>query len=175
MLIRSKQLTKASVISLHTSHIIGELGEAIINPSGLEIAGYYCNLPQPRPEPMVLLSRDIRQAMPKRVFINSIDEVTAATALMRYQEIMELKFGLIGKTVKTVSKKRLGKVEEYVIDSLNWRVQTLHVKQSLLRSLSESALIIDRQQIVEVSDTEVTVRDATIAKPAIASQRAATP
>ncbi|MBI3984090.1 hypothetical protein HY346_02210 [Candidatus Microgenomates bacterium] len=173
MLMQSQQLTAAQVVSIHSSQAIARLSDAIISPHQLEVVGYYAEPPQKRPEPLVLLASDIRQANPKRVFINSIDELTPVSDLVRLQEIIDLKFSLIGKPVKTLSHRRLGKVEEYVIDTLNWQVRKLYVKQSVLKNLSLQSLVIDRNQIAEVSDREITVNDAIITKPVVAPQQIA--
>lgn len=171
MLLQSRQISGAQILSLHTGRPIAQVNEPIINPHNLEVVGFYVANPRSRQQPLVLLSNDVRDIAPKKVLVNSADELTAATDLVRLQDTLKIRFSLLGKLVKTTSKRRLGRVEEYVIDTESNLVQKIYVKQSLLKSLAVNSLVIDRQQIVEVTDRQITVSDATVAKPAVAPQR----
>jgi uncharacterized protein YrrD len=168
MLLQSKQLLSARIMSLHTGHSIGRLAQPIINPHKLEIVAFYCESQKRQNDPAILLTRDIRDASSGKVLIDSTDELTSVSHLIRLKEFIDLNFKLPEKTVKTVAKRRLGKVDEYVVDTLNFLVQKLYVKQSLFRSLSVQNLVIDRQQIIEVTDKEIVVEEATIPEPAVA-------
>jgi len=173
MLLQSSQLAHGRVISLHTGQQVASLTNPILSPHKLEVVGFYCE--DGRGQKTALLSQDIREAAPGKVLIDSEDEITAVGELIRLQGVIDINFTLIGKLVKSVSKKRLGKVEEYIIDTLNFEIQKLYVKQSLLKSFAMQSLVIDRQQIVEVSDKFITVEDAIIVKPAVATAPPATP
>ena len=122
---------------------------------------------------MVLLSQDIRQTDGGKIFVDSIDEITPTHELVRHQSMFDINFQINGKPVRTTSNKELGKVEEYVINTLSWQIQKIYVKQPIFKSLSGGTLVIDRSQITEVNDKEVVVSDATAAKPALATPPAA--
>lgn len=173
MLLQSSQLAHGRVISLHTGQQVAVLTNPILSPHKLEVVGFYCE--DDLGKKTALLSQDIREAAPGKVLIDSEDEITAVSELIRLQDVIDINFTLIGKLVKSVSKERLGKVEEYIIDTLNFEIQKLYVKQSLLKSFAMQSLVIDKQQIVEVSDKFITVEDAVIAKPAVATAPPVTP
>lgn len=163
MLLQSSQLARGRVISLHTSQAIATLGEPIINPNTLSVEAYYCQAATGQKQ--ALLTKDIREAAPGKVLVDSVDEITAVDQLMRLQEIINLRFNLIGKRVRTTGKKHLGKVEEYIVDTLNFQITKLYVKQSVLKSFSLQSKVIDRSQIIEVSDHYVVVEEATTTEP----------
>jgi uncharacterized protein YrrD len=167
MLLQSNQLEGASVVSLHTGQVIGQLDKPIIDPHKLEVAGFYCLQPRNKDESMVLLTQDIRDITPGKVLINSADEITSASHLIRLEETIKIGFSIVGKPVRTESKKRLGKVEDYVVDTDTFEVQKIYVKQSLLKNFTVHSLVIDREQIIDVTDRQITVADATMAKPAV--------
>lgn len=171
MLLQSKQLVGARIMSLHTGTPVGQLGEAIIDPHKLEVVAFYCERQNRNSEELILLVQDVREATANKVLVDSVDELSTAEHLIRLQEVLKLRFGLIDKNVKTVSKKRLGKVDEYVVDTLNFEIQKLYVKQPFLKSLAMQTVVIDRTQIVEVNDRQITVDDATVTKgePVLAS------
>lgn len=172
MLVRSKQLAESQVLSLHTGQVIARLVAPIINPHQLEVIGFYVDHAKNKQEAMVLLAGDIRQSQAGRVFINSVDELTTISDLIRLKDLIEIKYVVTDKPVRTVSKKKLGKVEEYAVDTLTWQIQKLYVKRSVFKSFSTHSLVIDRQQVLEVSDSEITVNDAVVNQPVVVPQQA---
>ena len=169
MLLQSSQLANTKIISLHTGQIIGQAGPAIINPHDLQLLGFYAQIARSQQSNMVLLTQDIRQADGSKIFVDSIDEITPAEELVRHKSTFDINFQINGKPVRTASKKKLGKVEDYIINTLGWQIQKIYVKQPIFKSLSGGTLVIDRDQITEVNDKEVVVSDATAAKPALAT------
>ena len=167
MLIQSKHLEGAKVLSLHTGQPVGELGDPVINPQKFNVEGFYVTgrWQQQAKVPMALLCQDIREITARRVLINSLDEITPLSELVRLQDVIKFKYSLIGKPVRTESKKRLGKVDDYVINSEDFSIQKIYVKQSLLKSMSVHSLVVDRSQIIEINDKQVVISDATVTKP----------
>src|SRR3990167_4029648 len=161
MLVQSKNLVGAKILSLHTGQPIGQVGEPIINPHKLVIAGFYCygRWAQARKEPLILLGQDIREVASGGVLINSVDDLTPLSELVRLKEIIDLEYKLLDKPVRTASKRRLGKVDEYVVNTESFVVQKIYVKQSLFKSMSLHSLAIDRTQIIEVTDKFIIVSD----------------
>lgn len=173
MLLQSKSLSNAPVMSLHTGHAIGHLAQPIIDPHNLEVIGFYVGgeANDAHPEQLIVLTRDFRDISPRRCMVNSSDELTSANDLHKYKDVLDLNFHLIDKRVKTESKKRLGKIDDFVINTESFAVQKLYVSQSLLKSFGTHSLIIDRSQVVSVTDSEVIVADAVNTKPAPAIQQ----
>src|SRR5687768_17807173 len=98
MLIQSKHLGGAKVFSLHTGHPVGELAEPIINPHKFNVEGFYITgrWQQKYKEPVALLSQDIREIAARRALINSVDEITPLSELVRLQDVVKLNVSLIG-------------------------------------------------------------------------------
>ena len=82
--------------------------------------------------------------------------------LVRLNEVINLKFNPIGKIVIDDSGKKLGKVSEYSIETESFIIKKLHVSQSIMKNISNSALIIDRSQIKEITDKSIIVRSASV-------------
>jgi uncharacterized protein YrrD len=49
-------------------------------------------------------------------------------------------------------------VEDYSIDTDSFIVQQLHVKQGMIKSLTDTSLLIHRSQIVEINDYSIIVK-----------------
>lgn len=175
MLVQSQRLVGARILSLHTGQPIGQLGELIINPNTFEVAGFYCEgkWAAQHKEPMVLLAPDIREVAGAGVLIDSHDSISPLDDLIRIKDISAINYKLIDKPVYTESKKRLGKIMDYVINTEGFGIQKIYVKQSLFKSMSMHSLVIDRQQIIEITDKRVVVSDATVTTPAAVPSQAA--
>jgi hypothetical protein len=162
MLLLSKSLLDQPIMSLRTGGQIAVSTGLIINPNNLKIEGFYC---QDRFEKrqLVLLTQDIRDMVPQGIIVDDHDRLSDPEELIRLKDILELEFELLGKSVVTVSKTRLGKVNDFAADSTSLYVQKLYVGQSLLKSFNGGQLSIDRTSIVEITNRHIKVEE--IQKP----------
>ena len=85
-----------------------------------------------------------------------------------------MKIGVMfGKPVVTISKKKVGKVSDYAIETETMYIQKIYVAQSVLKSFTGGSLSVDRTQINEVTDRKVIINDllksAAATAPAAAS------
>ena len=170
MLILNSQLLPRSVISVHAGAPIAYAKHAVINPHNLTIAGFFVDYVKLAGQHPVLVSQDIRQITPKAFVINHEEDITPAEDLIRFSKIAERNFELVGKDVRTESKKRVGKVDEYVIQVDGMVIYNLHVNRPVWKSLTSGASVINRSQVVEVTDSTVIVKDTVLTEPQTAAQ-----
>lgn len=129
----------------------------IINPHNLKILGWWCKAPRSA-APLVLLVEDVRQELPSGLAIDDEDDLNLPEDLVRHREILGIKFQLMDKPVRT-KQTRLGKVKDYSYND-GMFVQKLYVERPLRKILSaDDTLLIDRTQILEVTDQYILVRD----------------
>lgn len=166
MLQLSGSLLNRPVLSLRTGGVVATTTLPIINPTNLKIEGFYCNDAFQRKNTVVLLYQDIRDIIPQGFVVNDHDALAEPDELIRLKDIMDLKFDLMGKPVKTVSKQKIGKVVDYATETSSMYVQKIYVGQSLLRNLTGGSLGIDRTQIVEITDRKIIVQDLAQRVPA---------
>jgi uncharacterized protein YrrD len=166
MLQLSGSLLNQPVLSLRTGGALATTTAAVINPNNLKIEGFYC---QDRFEKgqLILLATEIRDILPQGLVVNDHDALSEPEELVRIKETLELQFELLGKPVVTVSKEKLGKVNDFAADSETLYIQKLYASQSLLKSLSGGQLSIDRNQIVEITNKKIIVQE--ILRPTKAS------
>ncbi len=160
MYITNTRLVGMNVVSLQTGQALSQVRQPLIDQRSLEIVALVCAgraaaLP-------VVMTRDIRELASGTVLVNSSDDLTDATEIVRLAPMLKEHFRLIGLVVKTELGTRLGRVEGYTIDTETYRVQKLSVKRSILKDLFIGSLMIDRSQIVDVGPKAITVRDATL-------------
>ena len=166
MLKRANQIQTLDIASLHTSNVIDQTDEMIIDPNNLSVVGFYLS---ESPE-KILLARDIRECNDKQAIIDSSDVFAEPDDLLRLKDTLDIKYRLVGAKAWTKSGKKLGTVTDYVIDDVSWMIQKLHVKQPLFSNLSNGTLIIDRRQVIEVTDDQVIVEDAILGNRKFATQ-----
>ena len=82
--------------------------------------------------------------------------------MVRMKSVIDIHFDLIGKSVVTENSKRLGKIADYAVDESSYYIQKLYVNPSLLKGITNEQFIIDRSQIVEITNKKIIIQDPTI-------------
>ncbi len=165
MLQLSSTLINQPVLSLRNGARIATTLSPLINPNNLKIEGFYCQEPGSK-ERLIVLYQDIRDVMPQGLVVNDQDALTQPSELVRLKEIIELDFSLDGKPVVTASKTRIGKVNDYAIETTTMYVQKIYVGQSLLKSLNGGSLSVERTQIIEITNKVIVIQDPLQPTPA---------
>lgn len=149
-----------SILSLQTGSAIGKTTMIVMNPNNLQIEGWIVDNYLQKGS-FVLPTVEVREFIPKGVVVNHHEALTPTEDLVRMQESLKIRFELMGKSVVTESKQKLGKVTDYAVDE-NFYVQKLYVNPSLLKSFSAQQKIISRSDIVEITDRKIIVADAAV-------------
>ncbi|MEX2006575.1 MAG: hypothetical protein WD877_00115 [Candidatus Saccharimonadales bacterium] len=159
MLRLSASLLNKPVVSLRTGGKLAQAIAPIINPHNLKISGWWCK--GAGSKQLVLLTEDIREIIPAGLVVNDDDALTDPADLVRHSEILNIRFELIDKAVKT-RRHKLGKVNDYSYND-GMFIQKLYVARPLVKVFTaEDTLIIDREQILEVTDKFILVRDSEV-------------
>lgn len=153
------------VLSLRTSNPVATITSPILNPDNLKIEGFYCQDTVDR-KVLILLYQDIRDILPQGLVVNDYDVLAVPDDLVRLKNILELNFDIIGKPVETVSKEKVGKVSDYAFESTTMFIQKLYVSQSILKSLTNGNLSIDRTAVHEITPKRIIIQDLMKTVPA---------
>lgn len=147
------------VMSLRSGGQIAIAEEPVINPHNLKIMGWWCRASAGRQ--LVLLAEDVREIMPNGLAVNDEDDLSAPEDLVRHSDILGVHFELMDKLVKT-KRQKLGKVSDYSYNE-GMFIQKLYVSRPLHKVFTaDDTLIIDRTQIIEVTDHYILVRGTEI-------------
>lgn len=165
MLQLSGALLNQPVLSLRTGNPIGHIVSPIINPNNLKIEGFYC-LDRFDKEQLVLLYQDIRDILPQGVVVNDHEALSNPEELVRLKDIIDLAFDVVGKPVETISKEKVGKVNDYAIEVASMYIQKLYVSQSILKSFTGGSLSVDRSQVHEITPRRIIINDLLQTAPA---------
>ena len=160
MLFLKERLQNVPVMSLQTGAEIAATGEFVIDPRQLKVVAFYCNGPRLDVNPAILNVSDIREIGNLGIIVDSADVLMSPQDLVRLKEVLEYRFTFDGKSVITESGEKLGTVTNFTLDSTTLFIVKLHVRPGMWQAWKTTELIIDRSQIVHVTDDEVVVKDA---------------
>ena len=158
MLILGSRLTNTPIMGLQTGTRLAVTKTPIIDPSNLKIIAYEVDGPLLSERPSLIRIADVRELSDIGMIIDSNDEFIGVKDVIAIQKIYDLGFQLLGLNVIDENKHKLGKVSDYTVDSSDFVIQQLNVDRSIMRSLTETGLLVHRSQIIEINDTTITVR-----------------
>lgn len=158
MLLQKDRLVQVPIVSLQTGVQIAEISSLIIDPRELKVVGFYCSGPRLDINPAILLVGDIREIGGLGVIVDSADVLMSPSDLVRLSEVLAYNFTLEDKHVLDDAGHKLGKVTGYTLDSNSLYIIKLQVHPSVWRAFGTAELLIDRTQIIRVTDHEVIVK-----------------
>ena len=174
MLVLGSRLNETPVMSLQTGTRLAQTGTPLIDPSNLKIVAFELEGPLLTESPSFLRVDDIREMSSVGMIIDSSDELLALDDVIKIKELHELGFKLIGMNVIDEHNKKLGKVDNYTVESGGFVIQQLNVKHGIFRGLTDTGLLVHRSQITEINDNAIIVKSTAkklALKPAMETTR----
>lgn len=162
MLLIGSRLIGTPVMSLQTGTKLGTLSQAIIDPATLGVVAYELDGPLLTERPAFLRTADIREYSKIGMIIDSADEIIGNDDIIKQKHLFEQRFTPVGMQVIDDRGQKLGKVEDYTLDTLPFVIQQLSVKHGFFKSLSDTGKLIHRSQIIEINDTAIIVKSPTV-------------
>jgi uncharacterized protein YrrD len=159
MLLPSTRLLGTPVMSLQTGGQLARTKQAVIDPRNLMILGYELEGQSLDEQPSFLRIDEIRELSNLGVIVDSSDDFIGVNDVIKFKEVYAFHFELIGKFVQDERKHKLGRVIDYSLEPASFLIKQLTVRRPILKSFSDTELLIDRTQIVEVTDTTVTIKN----------------
>lgn len=158
MLVLGTRLKEIPVMSLQTGTQLASIDKPLINPANLKIFAFELDGPLLTQKPSFLRVADIREISGIGMIIDSSDELIGLDDVIKVKELYELGFHLVGMNVIDEHKKKLGKVDDYTVETNSFVIEQLSVKRGILRNLTDTGLLIHRSQITEINDNAIIVK-----------------
>jgi uncharacterized protein YrrD len=162
MLILGSRLLNSPVMSLQTGTRLASTIKPIIDPATLRILAYEVDGPLLTEKPSFVRTDDIREYGRLGMIIDSTDELIGLEDVIRIQKIYTLQFPLIGIQVIDEHKRKLGKVDDYTLDTGDFLIQQLNVRRGFLKGITDTGLLVNRSQILEINNTSIIVKAPSI-------------
>ena len=145
-------------MGLQTGTKLAETARPIIDPANLKIVAYIVDGPLLSEKPALIRMADVRELSDIGMIIDSNDEFIGLQDVISINKLYDLDFRLIGMSVVDETGHKLGKVEDYSLDAASFIIQQLNVKRGIVKSLTDTGLLIHRSQIVEINDKNIIVK-----------------
>lgn len=158
MLILGSRLIGTPVMSLQTGTQLAKAVRPIIDPASLKIFAYEVEGPLLSERPSFIRISDIREMGGVGMIIDSNDEFIGLNDVIKLKELNDLGFVFIGMSVIDEQKHKLGKVEDYTLETNSFVIQQMHIKRGLFQGITDTGLLIHRSQIVEINDDNIIVK-----------------
>ena len=160
MLIDGMQLVRCPILSLHVGQPIAEVVSSIIDPNDLKIIGFVVGGGVVGGEiGNILRTESIREYSNIGMIVDSEDVFVSRVDVMKIDEIMSLEFKLAGLKCVTRKGKKLGNIISYTVVTTTFEIMQIVVQRPVLKAFIDPELVISRNEIVEVDDYKVTVKD----------------
>lgn len=157
MLLASERILNVPVMSLQTGGQLAHTKASIIDPRNLSIVAFELEGNTLDHQPSFLLISDIRELGNLGFIVDSSDEFVSSEDIISLNEVHKFRFQLIDKVVYDKKKNKLGKVGNYSVEPQSFLIKQLSVKRPFLKSFTDTELLIDRTQIIEINDTSIII------------------
>lgn len=160
MLTSYSKLIGTPVLSVHVSSQIATVTACIIDPDNLKIIAFIVDGPMIDSDTGDVLDiNSIREYSNLGFVIDSTDALSKRDDIVKVKKIIELDFVLVGLKVETKTGTKLGKITDLIITSDALIIQQLIVKRPAMKAFLDPELTIHRNEIIEVNDEKVVVKD----------------
>lgn len=174
MLLLGSRLIGTPIMGLQTGTKLAHTSQPIIDPANLKIVAYVVEGPLLAEHPSIIRMADVRELSDIGMIIDSNDEFVGVEDVVSLNKLYDLGFALVGMSVIDEQKHKLGKVEDYSLDASSFVIQQMNVKRGIVKSLTDTGLVIHRSQIVEINDNYIIVKStAKRVEPVMESTRRA--
>ena len=165
MLIEGSKLLNYPILSLHTASKIAEVKALIIDPNFLKVVAFEINVASSK-QRLFLETASVREFSKMGMIVDSDEEFVEQGDVIKLKEMIELGFTLENMKVLSKKKTMLGRVEDFIVTTDDFRVMQLIIKRPIYKSLIDPELVIGRSEIHEINDTEIIVKseESTIMK-----------
>ena len=165
MLIEGSKLLNYPILSLHTASKIAAVKALIVDPNFLKIVAFEVDAISSR-QRLFLEAASVREFSKMGMIVDSDEEFVEQDDVIKLKEMIELGFTLENMKVLSKKKTMLGRVEDFIVTTDDFRVMQLIIKRPIYKSLIDPELVIGRSEIHEINDTEIIVKseESTIMK-----------
>lgn len=159
MLLAATQLINTPIMSLQTGGQLAISKRLIIDPRSLKLIAIELDGPTLDQRPSFLRIEDIREISQMGIIVDSADEFVGPQDIIKLKEVLNFNFVIDNIAVKDEKGRKLGKLAGYSMETISFFVKQLSIKRPLLKSLTDVELLIDREQIVNVSNDAIVVKN----------------
>ena len=162
MLILGSRLLNSPIMSLQTGAKLAQTLKPVIDPSNLRVLAYEVEGPLLTEKPTFVRTDDIREYGRLGMIIDSNDELLALDDVIRIKQVYQLGFPLVGVRVIDEHKRKLGKVEDYTLETGNFLIEQINVRRGFFQGITDTGFLVNRTQIIEINDDFIVIKSPSV-------------
>jgi len=159
MLLLASHIKQLPIVSMETGRQVAVIIDFLINHSNLGLLAFICHDRKNRR--LILMGHDIRFIARDCILINDFETLSEADDIARLPTMVANQFNPLDKQVSTQNGQKLGRVIDYAINLDTSYIQKLYARPTFFQSRFHDQIIIDRSQIIELTDKTIIVQDST--------------
>ena len=157
MILLGSSLIKAPIMGLQSGSEIAHTEQVVIDPATLTVIAYEIQGNLLKGDEWLLRIADIRELSDLGFIVDSSDEFIHPDEVVKLNEVYKLGFHLVGMNVIDEKRRKLGKIIDFTIETSSFIIQQITVRRPLLKSFTDTELLIHRSQIIEINDDAIVV------------------
>ena len=166
MFIEAKKLTNLPVASYDTEAKVGAIRQIIVDPENGKVLGFMVKTMRLLGPTLALSIIDVAEWDPNGLVTTSIENLIPPKEIIHFNEVYLKEINLFQMAAKTEGGKKLGVVEDFLIDTDTQTVAKYYLKDLFGKSLvlpSDKVVKIDKQIIFsdDVGEMPTGVQGAT--------------
>ncbi len=160
MLVYASKLVGTRVMSLREGGAIGQVASLVVDPNKLKIIAFQLSGGViHRGQPNILDARSVREFSLLGMVIDDMEDLVEPEDVVRINEVLQMNFSLDNMRVETKKGTKVGRIENYTVDTDGFLVTQLSVIRPALKRIMEPRLLLSRKEIVEVTDHKVIIKN----------------
>ena len=126
MLIIASSVMGKPIITDNTGEIVGKVADIIVSPETGQIVGFLSKLFLQNP--LVVPEQDVLEVTKNKVIITDQRALVTPETIPQIRNILQKKIKIINAKAVTLSGKKLGQVEDFVIETNSASVVSFYIK-----------------------------------------------
>ena len=159
MLRQTSSIIDASILELDSGNSVGKIRNLITDPQGKKIMAFLVSPSFPFGPNRVLAPVDIVEYGPQIIIIRNKEALIEPSEIATLTELIKQKITPLNKVVLTLRGKRLGIVEDLVIEENGATIVRYYLKPSLITLLASSELILPADNVIQIEKNRVLAKD----------------
>lgn len=159
MLVTNSHLIGTPILSVQAGAPIAKVSGTIVEPNNLKIIAFRLSGPLASRGQNLLDVRSVREYSNLGMVVDSAEEFTAPGEIIHIDKVLSLNFSLLNLKAETKKGSKLGRIIDFTVTSEDFIVQQIIVKRPMVKAFLDPELTISRNEIIEVTDYKVIIKD----------------
>lgn len=158
MLITASNLIGKPIITAEEKEIVGNVFEIIVSPENGKVEAFLSKAMFKKPH--VVSEQDVLDVGKNGVIINDAQALILPSEIIKVNEIIKKKIKILNAKAVTKSKKKLGVVEDFVIETDTAQVVKFYIKGGLFLP----ARILSSDNVIKIEKNRIIFQDEVLEK-----------